>query len=193
MSTQIGDVRARQWTRDEFYRLLELGFFRNQRVELIEGEVLEIAPPRRLHLVVICLLQSALEPAFGKGYWVRALGSLDLSHLSVPDPDIAVVEGAPFGAGSEVCSVPLMIAEVSDVGLDYDRWRKGSLYARAGIPDYWVVNLVDRQIEVYRRPVPDPRQPYGFCYIDRQIYLPELLVTPLAAPRARLRVSEMMP
>jgi len=82
---------------------------------------------------------------------------------------------------------------VSDATLDFDRTRKGSLYAATGISDYWIVNLVQRQLEVYRDPVADSTEPFGFRYGSHTILHPGGVVTPLAAPQARIRVADLLP
>src|SRR5262249_46272485 len=87
----------------------------------------------------------------------------------------------------------LLLVEVSDTTLAYDRSTKASLYARAGIADYWTVNLVDRQVEVRRNPVPDPSQPYGFRYADEIILSPAHFVSPLAARQAQIPGADLLP
>jgi Uma2 family endonuclease len=87
----------------------------------------------------------------------------------------------------------LFIVEISDTTLSHDRNRKGSLYAAARIQDYWIVNLVDRQLEVYRDPVPDPAQPFGMSYSQRTILAPGDTVSPLALPQAQIAVADLFP
>jgi Uma2 family endonuclease len=86
-----------------------------------------------------------------------------------------------------------LIVEVSETTLRYDRYRKASLYARVGIQDYWIVNLVHQQLEVRRRPVPDNSQRYGFAYGDRTILKPNEHVSPLAMPQAKILVADLLP
>jgi hypothetical protein len=145
--------RRRLWTRKEYYRLFELGLFDEQRVELIGGVVILRPQQSNRYAVSMTLTAEALRGAFGPGYWVRVLGSLDLSRWSVPDPELAVVEGAPRSHVNDLGNPTsaLLIVEVSETTLRFDRGRKGSLYARSGIADYWILNLVDRQLEVYFR------------------------------------------
>jgi Uma2 family endonuclease len=83
--------------------------------------------------------------------------------------------------------------EVSDSSLSYDRRRKGSLYARAGIADYWIVNLVRRRLEVYRAPIPDASRPYGHRSSSRTDLLPPATVNPLALPHAAIAVADLPP
>ena len=82
---------------------------------------------------------------------------------------------------------------MADSSLAFDRIRKGSLYARAGLPDYWIVNLVERVLEVYRDPVPDPSSDYGWRYRTVMRLTPADVVAPLAFPSSRITVSDLLP
>jgi Uma2 family endonuclease len=82
---------------------------------------------------------------------------------------------------------------VSETTLAYDRGRKASLYAASGIADYWIVNLVQRQLEIYRNPIADASQPFGFRYDQRTILNPNDHASPLAAPPARILVADLLP
>src|SRR5438034_4887525 len=101
---------------------------------------------------------------------------------SEPEPDVAVVPGRPDAYSRAHPSRPVLTVEVSESSLAVDRQRKGSLYARAGLADYWVLNLVDRVLEVYREPVPDPAGPFGWRYASREVFDASAWVTPLAVP-----------
>ena len=188
------EPQPRRWTKDEFYRMLDLGWFLDQRVELIEGEILQMPAQKNLHAVSVDLTADALRKAFGPGYWVRVQASLDLSPVSVPDPDIAVVRGSPrdYKTANNPTSA-LLVTEVSDTTLRHDRGPKASLYARAGIADHWIVNLVDRQLEVHRNPVPDSKKPHGFAYADVIALSPTDSISPLAVPQARVAVADLLP
>jgi Uma2 family endonuclease len=186
--------RRRLWTRKEYYRLSALGFFRGQRVELIEGVIVQMPAQKNFHPLTITLAQDALRAAFGPGYWVRVQASLDLRPYSVPDPDLAVVKGNPRDYQTpKNPRTALLLVEVSDTTLRYDRVVKFSLYALVGIADYWIINLVDRQLEVYRNPVPDKSQKYGWGYADEMILTAADFATPLAAPQARVAVADLLP
>jgi putative restriction endonuclease len=87
----------------------------------------------------------------------------------------------------------VLTVEVADSRLGFDRRHKGSLYARAGLADYWVVNLVDRVLEVYREPVPDAEGPFGWRHARREVLGPAEAVTPLGAPSAIIRVADLLP
>jgi Uma2 family endonuclease len=191
---QAEGVRRRLWTRKEFYQLLDLGFFQGQRVELIEGVIVQMPAQKNYHALSVTLSHDALRVAFGAGYWVRVQMSLDLTPFSVPDPDLAVVRGNPRDHNTpDNPTTALLIMEVSETTLRYDRRHKGGLYARVAIEDYWIVNLVDRHLEVYRTPIPDTAHPYRFRYADVNILSPADYATPLAAPQARILVADLLP
>jgi hypothetical protein len=106
---------------------------------------------------------------------------------------VAVVPGTVSDYPREHPARPVLTVEVSESSLAMDRRHKGSLYARAGLDDYWVVNLVDRVLEVYREPVRDPEAPFGWHYARREVLDPSMLATPLAAPNAGIRVADLLP
>jgi Uma2 family endonuclease len=174
--------------------LLDLGFFTGQRIQLIEGEILQWASPSNDHCVALALTQEALRQAFGSNYWVRVHGSLDLSRYSVPAPDLAVVPGSPRTHRAKANpTTSLLVVEVCDTTLSMDRNRKASLYAKAGIEDYWILNITQQQLEVYRQPRPDPSRRYGFGYADTTILSAAVTMTPLAAPQAGIAVADLLP
>jgi Uma2 family endonuclease len=185
-------VRRKHWTKDEYYRLGELGFFRGQKVELIEGTLMVQSPQKPPHSNVVDVVAELLRDAFGKGYRVRCQLPVDLGQTSEPEPDVLVVPGTRQQYRNSHPTSAVLIVEVSDTTLSYDRGRKGSLYARAGVSDYWVVNLKDRRVEVYRDPVPDPAHHYGHRYANRTDLVPPATVSPLALPGASIPVADLL-
>ncbi len=187
--------QTHRWNREQFYQMLDLGWFQDQRVELIDGVVIDMPSQKDYHGAAITLTMDVLRLAFGSGFWVRNQMSLDLSPRSVPDPDLAVVSGSPHGvtASTPTPATALLLVEVSDSTLAYDRNHKAALYAAGGIADYWIINLVQRQLEVYRDPVADSTQLFGFRYNRRTILDPVDVVSPLAAPQASITVADLLP
>src|SRR5947209_6812140 len=173
-------VRTRRFSKREYYRMGELGFFRGQRVELIEGGIVELGPQTPPHVYHNDLARRLLVGLFGTAYCIRARAPLDLGQTTEPEPDVAVVVGSVDDYAQAHPTSAVLIVEVSESTLSYDRNRKGSLYARAGVQDYWIVNLVQRQVEVYRVPIPDARRRYGQRYPSRVDILPRTSLTPLA-------------
>jgi Uma2 family endonuclease len=184
----------RRWKSTEVYGLLDVDFFLGKRIELIEGEIFEMAAQKNLHAAGISLSEDALRLAFGPGFWIRVQMSLDLTPFSVPDPDIAVVRGTPRTLPiHQNPTSALLIVEVSESTLRYDRATKGSLFARVNIADYWILNLVDRRLEVRRDPVVDATAIYGMSYATVVVLGPADVVSPLAAPHASVKVSDLLP
>src|ERR1044072_8749153 len=87
------DVRVRLWTQDEYYKMAELGFFRGKRVELIEGEIIEMSPMKSLHATAVLLVIEILRQEFKKGYVVSGQLPMTFSKISEPEPDAMVVKG----------------------------------------------------------------------------------------------------
>ena len=106
--------------------------------------------------------------------------------LSEPEPDLAVVPGVIDDYRDQHPSTAALVVEVADTNLEFDRTRKATVYATAGIPDYWILNLVDRRLEIYR-------QPAGAVYCTLSTCAPEDTVAPLGAPESHLRVASMLP
>ncbi len=95
--------------------------------------------------------------------------------------------------GQGIPTSALLVVEVSETTLYYDRNQKASLYAASGIADYWIINVVQRQVEVYRDPVPDATQAFGYRYASRTILDPGEVVSPLALPGATVAVADLLP
>ena len=186
--------RPRLWTREEYYKMAEAGVFRpDERVELIGGRVVAMSPQNSPHFTAICLIEDVLRALFGTGYVVRVQGPLDLSPSSQPEPDIAVVRGTARDYAGAHPTTALLVVEVSESTLAFDRGEKASLYASAGVPEYWVLNLLDRCLEVYRDPVPVAGQPYGYGYRSCTHYFAVDEVTPLAVSQRAIKVADLLP
>jgi Uma2 family endonuclease len=189
---QVG-VRSRLWTKREYYRMGELGFFRGQRVELMEGRIAVLSPQNAPHWTDVDRVRHVLQGIFGTGFLVRMQGPLDLGKIVEPEPDVCVVSGRREDYEQAHPTSAVLIVEVSDSTLSYDRRRKSSLYASADIEDYWIVNLVARQLEVYRAPRPDARRHFGYRYSSRTDLMPPATVSPLALPQVVIPVADLLP
>ena len=178
----------------EYEKLIDLGIFQpGDPIELIGGELMVAEPQGTAHYTAIRKTAKALEAAFGAGWEVRTQGPIGLDDESEPEPDVAVVPGAAEDYRNAHPSHPALTVEVSESSLRSDRERKGSVYARAGLRDYWVLNLVDRVLEVYREPAADPSAPFGWRYTRREVFNHSAYVSPLAAPRAGIRIGDLLP
>ncbi|MFC1705208.1 Uma2 family endonuclease [Planctomycetota bacterium] len=188
------EPRTRSWTREEYVRLGELGLFREQRVQLVEGDIIEMSPQSSRHAAAVRLMCLALDRVFGTGYDVRCQLPLDLGEHSQPEPDIAVVEGTPRDYAAHHPATASLVVEVADTSLAYDQTAKKSLYARAGVPEYWVLDLISRRLEVYRQPAPDESQPFACGYSEQETVEEAGQAVPLRSPEAQgIAVSEILP
>jgi len=177
-----------RWSSDEYHRLIELGFFDDVRVELLDGEIWRMPAQLTPHATSVRKATFIIRAAFGEGFIVEAQLPTTLNNGSEPEPDVLVVPGTPddyidHHPGPD--DVRLLV-EVSDKTLRKDRTRKALAYARAGIEDYWIVNLVDRQLEVHRGPAPDGYQTVA-------VYAPGQSLTPLHAPQSSVTVADLLP
>ena len=187
-------ARTWRWTRAAYDRLVEIGVFRaGDAVELLGGDLIVAEPQDSPHYTAVGLVEDALKGAFGPGWLVRSQGPVALDDESEPEPDVAVVPGARRDYGREHPARPALVVEVSASSLSLDRDRKGSLYARAGLADYWILNLRARVLEVYREPVPDGAAPYGWRYGSVRTLGAGEAVAALAAPHAPVRVADLLP
>jgi Uma2 family endonuclease len=151
MATANPDVR--RWTREEYERAVEEGYFQpGERLELVEGLIYEMTPQSSFHATGIQLPLRALRALDGNGLHIRCQMPLALGADSEPEPDIAVVPGDVNDYTDEHPSTAVLIVEVADSSLLHDRKRKGGLYARAGIPEYWILDLTRSYLEVFRNP-----------------------------------------
>ena len=187
------DVELRRWTRADFERLADSGVLQpNERVELIGGQIVVMAPQDADHTTGITLAHDAARSVFGQGYVVRVQSPLVVGE-SEPEPDVAVVVGAPRDYAKEHPSTAVLVIEVARTSLAFDRGTKANLYASGGIPDYWVTNLVDRRLELFRDPVALADAPFGHAYRTRTILLPGESAHPLARPEAAIAVADLLP
>ena len=169
------------WDRQSYYCLAESGALNGERVELVGGELVTITPQNHAHAYTMGVLTGLLVALYGHSHVVRAQLPLDLGDRSQPEPDFAVVTKAVHRHSKPHPSGADLVIEVSDSSLAYDRDEKASLYAQAGMAEYWVVNLVDRQVEVFRDPGPDSLAAFGHRY-RHQITLRQGPLEALFAP-----------
>ncbi|HZK82202.1 MAG TPA: Uma2 family endonuclease [Humisphaera sp.] len=194
-TAEISKPRSRRWTVEQYARLAELGFFEDERVELIDGSIIQMAAQKEPHVLGVTLAMRAASKAFGdQNYYVRPPAPLRMGRRSKPEPDVAVVAGNVRDyASKETPAGALLVIEVSDTTLRFDRGRKAAVYARNQVADYWIVNLMDRQLEVHRDPIADPTHKWGFRYDSIQIFKPGSAVSPLAALQATIAVNDLLP
>ncbi len=183
-----------RWTRREYARLIDHGFLdEDDPIELLDGLLLVKEPQSSPHRTAVLLVARTLERAFGDGWFVQVQSPIGLDDRSEPEPDVCVVRGSPRDYTHAHPTRPELIVEVALSGLRIARGRKATAYARGGIADYWIVNLLDRVLEVYREPArPGPaRRRWGYATIETPGA--DAIVSALAAPAADIRVADLLP
>ena len=185
-------LTLKRWKRVEYERLVDLGAFEGDPVELIGGLLIVAEPQNSPHATAVGAADDALRAVLPAGFIVRTQMPVALDEESAPEPDLAVVAGRRADYQVRHPARPVLVVEVSDSSLHFDREDKGSLYARARVPEYWIVNLIDRVVEVYRDPGPDASAAHGWRYRSVVSLGPTGTVEPVALPPARVRVADLL-
>jgi len=179
-------ARLHRFSRHEYEEMLQVGILKeDDRVELIDGTIYDMAPEGTHHAACAGVLHEVLQRAFGDGVYVREGNPLVVDEYSAPEPDIAVVPGGPRDYFDRHPDTALLVVEISKTSLPLDSNLKKAVYARMGLPEYWILNLVDSRLEVYREPVGD-----GFAEVRMLTHGDS--VRPLAAS-GTVDVAEILP
>ncbi len=174
---------------EDFTKAIDAGLFgEDDRIELVEGELVEMTPPGPEHRYSVNGLGNDLPTKLAGRGWVVTQNPIVLGSQSQPQPDLVVVR-PPLSAEEIASPTPasiLLVVEVSDSSYRYDRYVKLPLYARAALPELWIVNLPQRQVEIYRQPV-------GDAYETTLVAKPGDRVSPLAFPDVAIAVDDILP
>lgn len=179
------------WTCDEFHRFGDLGVFEGRGAMLIEGVILEQGPMNPPHAITLELATDAVRGAFGPGWRTRVQMPLVLGLHTDPIPDIAVVPGRPRDQITHPTTAA-MVVEAADSSLRFDTTEKLGLYAAAGIPEYWVIDINGKQLLVFRGPRANPGHPHGHDYSNRLALGANDTATILAVPGAAVAVADLL-
>ena len=183
------DGQPFRWTRERYDRLVDVGVLTSEdRVELLQGEIVEKMTQNSAHRVATLLAGRALREAFSQGAFVQEEKPIALADDSEPEPDLAVVRGdiRDYLDDHPASGDLLLLVEVSDTSLLKDRLRKARLYAEAAVPEYWIVNLVDRALEVHRDPA-------AGVYRTKTTFAPSDTVRPHHAAAASILAADLLP
>ena len=186
MRTQLG---PRLFTVDEYHRMAEAGILcEDDRVELVEGEIIEMPPIGSQHASIVDTISDILRSNLTRQRAIiRVQGPIRLGEKSEPEPDVSIL--APridaYRDSHPGAADVLLLIEVSDTTLAFDTGRKQALYADAGVREYWVVDITGRRIEVYRGPT-------AGNYKQRLLFLPGESIAPLAFPEVSVAVSDVL-
>jgi Uma2 family endonuclease len=178
---------ARNFSRAEYENMIRAGIVReDEHLELIGGRIVAMSPEGPTHAAAIDLCAEALRSIFSAGYTVRVQHPLAVDVDDEPEPDVAVVRGAPRDHLAEHPHEAVLIVEVAESSLEYDRREKAVLYARSGFPDYWIVDLANRRVEIRRDPSPTGYRSAVLLTAGDEI-------APIAAPEARVAIAALLP
>ncbi len=188
MSRALESVAQRRFTVGEYHLMAETGILGpDERVELIRGFIREMSPKNWAHVIatrrIFLMLENRLRGR--ASVYVEAPLTADAID-SEPEPDVLVCSNPDDLAYRSPRTKPVLVIEVADSTLDYDLGEKAALYAEAGVPEYWVVNLVERVLEVRREPA-------NGAYRDSDSLDAKASVTPQAWPDLPFEVSSLFP
>lgn len=186
--TETGEPERRRFTRDEYYKMAEAGIIgEDERVELIHGDIVTMAPIGPDHNSASLRLQYALWKLIPDGVWVMHERPITLPDGSEPEPDLVVAHGnmRTYDDRHPVPSEILVVIETSKSSLSYDRVSKQRLYADAKIPEYWIVNMVGKTVELYTEPTPTG-------YDQVHMYRADKLIPLSFAPGKSIAVADII-
>ncbi len=179
---------------DEYHRLTKLGFLAaGDRIELIRGELISMAAKGTPHVFCTTRLGRQFDRRLGDRAVVRCQDPITLAPQSEPEPDVVLARGdeADYMAHHPYPEDILLVVEVADSTVAYDRTVKLSLYAEAGIADYWIVDLTTRRLEHYNEPYQTSQGEFG--YRHTQIFLPDQCVTIPSFAEVSVDLSQIFP
>jgi len=177
---------------EEYLRMSDAGIFGSRKTELIAGRIIKVPPQKHPHFWAISRIARLLINATTPKEWVVIEGTLYLDPNSAPEPDFHLFD-VPEGTPSEKLPLPILVIEVSHKTYKRDSGSKLRLYAKAGIQDYWIVNLKGNRVEVYRK----PEKPHGkdgqWRYASVVYLKPGQNVALLKRPKMSFPVAAMLP
>ena len=186
-------LELRNFDLDEYHRLIEIDFFTvDDRVELLEGLLVKMSPIRVPHANTVDRLAEIFFERIGKRARIRVQQPVTLSNMeSEPEPDIVLAQRKTYDENHPNAGEILLLVEVSDSTLAKDRGLKARIYASESVQEYWIVNLVDRLLEIYQNPqiLADGQG----TYLSKQTLYGTKSVAPLAFPDCMIDVSEVLP
>lgn len=185
---QLEEFRQRQWSVNDYHRMIATGILTaSDRVELLEGRIIEMAPQEPLHAFTTSSVGNGFVALFAGKAWVRQQLPITISPSSEPEPDVAVVriDANRYRDRHPVPEDIYLLIEVSDTTLNYDRDRKAKVYANANISEYWIVNVNQQKILVFR-------DPQSGTYQSKQELNITAAIAPLAFPDVAIRLANLL-
>lgn len=189
MQTTESPLQLRLWTVDEYHRMAEAGIFEpSERVELLEGKIIWMVAKGTAHSSAVGRTNKLLQNRLGNQAWIAIQDPVKLNERSEPEPDIAVVKIDPLDYADHhpTPAEIYLIIEVADSSLKLDTEIKAKAYSQAGIKDYWVLDVVKRELIVFRNPTTEG-------YQNQEILTEHQKISPLDFPDLEILVSQMLP
>lgn len=189
MQNTESTLKLRLWTVEEYHRMAEAGIFgADERVELLEGKIIWMIAKGTAHRSAVGRTDYLLKNRLGNRAWVSIQDPVKLNEGSEPEPDIAVVKVDPLDYADHhpTPSEVYLIIEVADSSLKLDCQTKAKAYSQAGITDYWVLDVVSRQLHIFRKPTQDG-------YQSKVILAEDATISPLEFPDLSIAVLEILP
>jgi Uma2 family endonuclease len=186
--------RTRRWKRVEYERLVDLGVFEpGERLELLDGLLAVREPQGSRHAAGIRRVVETLRRVLSDAWQIDSQLPIALDDDSEPEPDVSVVARDPAAYRLGHPSRPWLVVEVADSSYMVDRHYKMSLYARARVPEYWIVDVVRDRLEVHREPVASSDAVLGWIYGRVEALSRSATITALLAPDRPIRVDDLLP
>jgi Uma2 family endonuclease len=185
----ILSTNLKYWTVQEYHHMSEVGILdASQRTELISGKIVLMTAKGTPHVLTLRLLASSLEKSLDGSVLVSTQEPIQLDDFSEPEPDLAIVKGTMFDYADRHPRPEdvYLIVEVADSTLKKDCEVKDKSYARSNIPDYWVIDVKNRQVHIFRTPTPTG-------YASHLILSDSQTISPLAFPSIVLPISSVLP
>ncbi|HAZ47788.1 MAG TPA: hypothetical protein DDW76_17445 [Cyanobacteria bacterium UBA11369] len=187
-------TQAKRFTLEEYHRLGEIGFFHeDDQIELIRGEIVQMSAKGTRHSVCTNLLNRELSKLVGERATLRIQDPIILPSTSEPEPDFTIVQNRSddYLSAHPIPADILLVIEILDSSLDYDKNVKLPLYAEAGIPDYWIFNLIDNWLEVCTEP--SELSPGRFDYLNKRLVLPNQSIALPCFPDLFIDLTKVFP
>lgn len=187
-TSPLENLPQRRWSVDEYHRMIATGILTSRdHVELLDGHIIEMVPQDPPHASTTSSVGNAFVMLFAGKAWIRQQLPITIAPNSEPEPDIAVVKIDPQRYGDRHPSPAdvYLLVEVADATFNTDRHQKLKIYASAGIPEYWIIDVKQRRLLVFR-------EPDGVTYHVEQVLTPQEAIAPVAFPDIEIKLQEVL-
>ena len=182
-----------RWTIAQYRELGKLDVFHDLKTMLLDGEIYAMVMPSPPHDTALGLTENWLRSVFATGYHIRCQMGFDIGTHNDPGPDLAIVPGTIRDYSTRTPTTAVLVVEIAESSLFLDTTTKAELYATAGVPDYWVIDLENRELVIFRDPEPLPEGLGATAYRTRSTLGPDDSISPLAAPSFSVKISDLLP